>query len=491
MMTKENPELVDIMVEEEDTNPALDEFSYGFDILVKDRQISTWFVFANQILLDIQDILGSRVPNGWQELRILAEKAKETIGINITSKGKFVGDDWMMDMGRDATIRVLIGQSFLNPPAYQEEKNELVERAMARKEKAQREAKESGGSDPYEGVVSVLGFIVPYVPIAEENAFLYAHNPIYCGFRAFQLALEMEQMGLNLEFKKRYIFDATHLYNAALKFSGCNIRWPAMDHFIEVQKTSLFAGVEPTNEKEFFTRWLLQSGGSPVNVALVGRRVETRRKARTHRGARLKLSKMSEIYSRYFLKYDTSDQTLHQLENLIVKSTRPEIRSSGGVPQALTSVQFLSKFRDYLQASLKDIMINYLELEEQSLCYLVHMKATLEETESIFDTPSNLSLIDSFRSIALVSKILQPVAVRRAFLDNLTKKEYAALMESDALPKLQLYLCGEIQDAYLTKALADGFGEDKVKFDAWRAAMASRMLEKREEWTRQNGDEQE
>lgn len=61
--------------------PVMDEITRGFWKLREDGEISAWVVFAARILQDIQEILGDRVGESWEELKITARKSKESLQI--------------------------------------------------------------------------------------------------------------------------------------------------------------------------------------------------------------------------------------------------------------------------------------------------------------------------------------------------------------------------------------------------------------------------
>jgi hypothetical protein len=47
---------------------AQDELSRGFENMRTSREISAWYVFANRILVYIQEVLGDDIDRGWNEL---------------------------------------------------------------------------------------------------------------------------------------------------------------------------------------------------------------------------------------------------------------------------------------------------------------------------------------------------------------------------------------------------------------------------------------
>lgn len=139
-------------------------------------------------------------------------------------------------MGKELVLKIESYDAVSDPPTYELHKGPMT------KEAAELWAKKN--PNPYElecygncglengGHRHVHSLFRP----TEETAVLYARNPIMCGFIAFQLALDMERAGLNLESMAKYIFHTAHLYYAILQNSTCQQRWPALDKIMRPRR---------------------------------------------------------------------------------------------------------------------------------------------------------------------------------------------------------------------------------------------------------------
>lgn len=93
-------------------------------------------------------------------------------------------------------------------------------------------------------------FDMQIIPPNEGELFLSARNPLLSGFKAFELACLEGNAGIYFENHHRSIFLMAHLYNAAVQTDCSRIRWPEMDHLIEIRMGMLFAGALPVEEKQ-------------------------------------------------------------------------------------------------------------------------------------------------------------------------------------------------------------------------------------------------
>jgi len=70
---------------------------------------------------------------------------------------------------------------------------------------------------------------------AEDLAFIFINNTLYCGTMEFNLAIDMEEAGVRLANHHQSIFAIPHLYKARRQTSIVEMRWPMMENAIELE----------------------------------------------------------------------------------------------------------------------------------------------------------------------------------------------------------------------------------------------------------------
>ena len=59
--------------------PVEDNLTNGYYKFIGAREVSAWYVFANQVLLDVQYILGDQVTAGWESYRAWASYSASSL----------------------------------------------------------------------------------------------------------------------------------------------------------------------------------------------------------------------------------------------------------------------------------------------------------------------------------------------------------------------------------------------------------------------------
>jgi len=226
---------------------AADLLTQGRSELLKNGEISVWLVFGHQILLDIHEILGAKISGGWRNLQLQISEHSFIIDYKWTLEGgykrlRYSAERWPpgggFELAGEFCQRLEIAKSS-ETGGFQ-----------ARKEAVLRYESWRSINGPSHEITSTLqglgqtqnsvhrssqamAELIVIEPSREVN-FLFAHDPIYCGFEAFRFAVDFETIGLALAKHHPGIFLVCHIYNAALQSNLLSTRWVELDEIISV-----------------------------------------------------------------------------------------------------------------------------------------------------------------------------------------------------------------------------------------------------------------
>jgi len=466
--------------------PVRDELSRGLQQLQNGGQLSTWLVFACRILIDIQNVLGPQAKRGYYQLEKDATFAKDNLHAEIIGEQLTVhGERWRTGLGDKVVMKIYDDCRWLLVPLYQRSKEDAlakiksygtylssIDETKVKHPEAFEHFTEKHNAveapDEMKERFKTLQ-LQPILPNREEQ-FLYARNPIYCGFKAFQLALDVEEAGTYLETHHQSVYVLAHLYNAARQTGLLTTSWPELDLVIDLQMGSLFAGALPKSEKECFNRFKLQLGFSTQKIA---------RDARTHtktlnwknamrtgmeNGPQMVTTKMSAIFRQYFAKKQTLEQCLYQLEMLVqeensespVNKSKSKALAKQQYQPQLTPLQFLTHIQSYFPGVVKHMQIDYISLVRTSRKILKKIRKELKEKLEIehyfFDDSTEDSNEPGYILMGL--DILKEASTCQELREDVFSKEIKEMKEVGKEPALggpQLVLVAEILDKMVKK----------------------------------------
>lgn len=333
------------------------------------------------------------------------------------------------------------------------------ELAEFRKERA----KEKGYSDPSpEDTAMFKTFNLQPVPPPEMKDFIYVCNPIYCGFKAFEIALDVEQLGMGLTNHHQTVFLVAHLYNAVRQAGLLEEAWPEMDYIIAKQMGLFFAGALPITEQECAKRYALQLGFKTQHFAKNRRGPRTRGKDLMRpgmkNGPQMSSSKTAAIFHPYFCKEKTLEQCLYQLEQLIQDSAESSTKSKSKASvrqqyqRQLTPLQLLTRIQNWLPEAMREMRIDYLSLVRAGNVLLRKIKDEILLKTSVehSSTKSYLSGEDSNDAglVLMVLDILNEAADAAEMGEEIYRGK-----ESELRPKggPQLDIVGRVMEGFVVE----------------------------------------
>jgi hypothetical protein len=463
--------------------PVMDELSRGFWKLREDSEISTWLVFASRILLDIREILGDDIGESWGELKHVANTSKENLRFEHTPQGPIQrGERWvekdraiiekvyassqlieqnlnqtMKDTWMEKSGKGNMSQSYYHTPAEFDAVH--PEHIEARKELQRRNGAEDGTPE-FEAMLK--SFNMQPIPPAKAKDFIYAFNPLWCGFKEFEILLDVEQAGTSLASHHQSIFAVAHLYNAALQTNVLNTRWPEMDYLISKHENLYFGTSRPTSERDFASRYAIQLGVSAKHFArnkkgFRSRAAELEKRASRpglSNGPQMPNSKTSTIFRGYFEKKKSLANCLHELERLIQetnnpvpKSTSKSVARNHQYQRQLTPLQLLTHIQNWLPEAMQEMRIDYISLVRTCNVLLKEIRQKItNETRHEYPDQSGGESLDR----GLVIMVLSIFHESRDFWeiqDDLGKK----IEELSG----QLDIAGEVMEAFVVKLVED------------------------------------
>ncbi|KAF8855489.1 hypothetical protein BDZ45DRAFT_502211 [Acephala macrosclerotiorum] len=478
---------------------AKDEFTRGFYNLTKRREISSWFVFACRILVDIQEILGPHhVRRGWEQFHRDSVYAKENLHARTHPNGalKIQGERWRTNWGVDEITKIYEECSWIEKNVYEKMKNSWLDKCLKNRKplKFYHSAEELRAVHPHTSECMPEPICVgrtEYMPLELRNAvessssrkmidehkeippnredtFLYARNLFLSGFKAFELACLVETAGTCLANHHQAIFCVAHLYNAALQTGCSKTRWEELDHIIETHMGTIFAGALPIGEKECFMRFELQFGFSIKKNARDLCVQESRRlRPGMKKGPELKDTKMSTIFRQSLAKKKSLQQSLNQLEDLIQEehsAGKPKSKAMTRYRPQLTPLQLLGYLQDYLPKAIKAMRIDYISMVRKCNVVLKTIRKEIKIRMAVqgFDAsqgPEGNS--NDPQLIVMVQKILEESSINAGVQEG----EWRQILKAAGAAKVkggpQMFIVGDVLDEILPDIIKDEDGKKR------------------------------
>ena len=248
-------------------------------------KISAWTVLAARVFLDIQEVIGDRSKYAYDQLLSTASTAIKTLDFKVIQEMVHPSGEGWMPKDKDLLAKLYHTIThWISPSAVSKAK-------LGWLAKHPREEKwlvwDEAGPEMQERILEALRAQgLPVIPDsspevcqkyrdlklhgikpAADGAFLYTHNPVYCGTMVFNLDIDLEQAGFGLANHHVSIFLAAHIYNALQQTKLIRRQWPEMEKMIHLHMRTIFAGKLPTTCKDFSSRCMVCLGFSTRTFA--------------------------------------------------------------------------------------------------------------------------------------------------------------------------------------------------------------------------------
>lgn len=206
------------------------------------------------------------------------------------------------------------------------------------------------------------------IKASKDCSFYTKSNPVSCGLLSFNLLTDFEAAGLALCNWQKTIWPTAHLYNALRQTSKLDRRWREMEGFIGLHMDDLFAGQLPLSGIEFYPRFALSLGVSPVMFARNPRRRTDN--ALVMRpgviGTKVKITTSTQIFRQYFEGKASLETCLIQLETLMRDPGRQGTRREReAAKRPLTNLQFLGLLRNHFSYLIPRLQFDYITLTKE------------------------------------------------------------------------------------------------------------------------------
>lgn len=371
-------------------SPPEDEFSDGLLKLRKEGEVSAWIVFASRVILDINDILGEDVKWGYEELYQTGAAATKTLDFqsegnervpgglcwhtndaNIAQDVYDIAEFWI----KEASLPLIKAEIAAN----QKPGNQFIE-FHDFPQKIQDRLRAQGVHDDNvlpEHKANAEKMDLSLIEPAEDPAFVFNCNPLYCGSLAFDIAIDMEIAGIKLANHHLTIFAIAHLYNALQQTQVVQGRWPELDKIIELHIGQLFAGKLPAKPSECHTRLSVRMGASAIDLAR-NRRTTTQTQRLTGKGIKhlpkFAISDTTQMLSDYSHK-EAPSKSLARIEAAIQEHPKVNSGKTGKpIERQLTPLQFLTHVRAWLPQIMQDAQVDYIRMVRTCHRLLNHVK---------------------------------------------------------------------------------------------------------------------
>ena len=446
-------------------SPPEDEFSDGLLKLRKDGEVSAWIVFASRVVLDINDILGEDIKRGYRELRQAGAAATKTLDLQTEGNELVPGGGlcWHINDVRFAEDVHEFAEFWIKEAplpsvkamfaATQKPEDEPLEFHQLPQEIQDRLRAQGIHNDDVSAEHKANAKRMDLSPIkpAEDPAFIFNCNPLYCGSLAFNIAIDMEIAGIKLANHHLTIFAVAHLYNALQQTKVVQGKWPELDQIIELHIGQLFAGKLPTKPSECHTRLSVRMGASASDFAR-NRRTTTRPQGLTGKGIKhlpkFAISNTTQMLSDYSRHKEAPAKSLARIEAAIQEHTKVNSGPTRKlIRRHLTPLQFLMHVRAWLPQVVQDARVDYIRMVRTCHRLLIRVKKRIHQRlEYIYPKVDN-GYSNDYGLLFMVASILYQAAEM-----NYVKEQVFKARELGDLPEdPYLEVAGEVMQEFLDK----------------------------------------
>ncbi|KAK3063595.1 hypothetical protein LTS18_014298 [Coniosporium uncinatum] len=214
----------------------------AFNAIRDTKTISTWTVFAFQLLEDIHAVLETKATAPFSELKAYSDLAISAVKSHTKFTSSFESKAWTDDM-RVNTRRLLEVTQYIARYVHHDRIPEDRYRPFRPR---------NGKSDI----------------VAAQPFRLHLLDPKFCGYVIFRISSTLQMYGLAFCSDISTVINVAHPYNAARRLIPDSPRWPDMDALISIHGARhIFVGSPPTNPQHFISRFWLACRSSPSQFA--------------------------------------------------------------------------------------------------------------------------------------------------------------------------------------------------------------------------------
>ena len=446
-------------------SPPEDEFSDGLLKLRKEGEVSAWIVFASRVILDINDILGEDVKRGYRELCQAGAAATKTLDFQPEGNELVPGGGlcWhVKDVGIAQNVHDVAEFWIKEAPlpsvkaifaANEKPENESLdfhELPQEIKDRLRAQGVHNDDVLPEHEANAKRMNLSPIKP-AEDPAFIFNCNPLYCGSLAFNIAIDMEIAGIKLANHHLTIFAVAHLYNALQQTEVVQGKWPELDKIIELHIGQLFAGKLPTKPSECHTRLSVRMGASASDFAR-NRRTTTRGQGLTGKGMKhlpkFAISASTQMLSDYSCHKEAPAKSLARIEGAIQEHTKVNSgQTKKATKRQLTPLQFLMHVRAWLPQVMQDTKVDYIRMVRTCHRLLNRVKKRIHQRLGYLYPKVDDGYSNDHGLLFMVACILYQAAET-----NYAKEQVFKARERGDLPEdPHLEVAGEVMQEFLDK----------------------------------------
>ncbi|KAE9381957.1 hypothetical protein N431DRAFT_491236 [Stipitochalara longipes BDJ] len=345
-------------------SPFADEIITGLKSAMLTRNITVANVFQSRVLLSVQKILNGRGLDPYQQLRYDGASAYEALGFKWPPRKSFFEkpvpegspEEWIRDWGSLSAIKDATLVSFGINKVVKE--SVVVGSKQAVLSVGRFDAKDDlfSANSPF-SFLRGFGFGAEHIEQSLDPAFLYNHNPVYCGMEKLKILVGMEDIGVSLSNRLCSFAPMAHLYNALRQTKLLTESWPAMDHAIKLNMGLLFNGRLPATQHQIVTQYLLCFRGEKRLMEIL---------------KKLKFTHAVANSSRHFEAYLKGTDSAEKLLYNMIKEDKK--RPSMG-HRSSSLLEMLEQLRDGLPQTIIELDYDRITLSRQCarLLQLIHI----------------------------------------------------------------------------------------------------------------------
>ena len=445
--------------------PPEDEFSDGLLKLRKEGEVSAWIVFASRVILDINEILGEDVKRGYKELCQAGAAATKTLDFKAEGDELVPGGGlcWhIKDVGvaqdvhefaefwiKTAPLPSIKAMCAANrKPAIQP--LDFRELSQETQDRLRAEGVHNDEVLP-EHEANARKMKLSLIEPAEDPAFIFNRNPLYCGTLVFNIAIDMEIAGIKLANHHLTIFAVAHLYNALQQTKVVQGKWPEMEKIIELHIGQLFAGKLPTKPSECHTRLSVRMGASASEFAR-NPRATTRPQRLTGKGIKhlpkFTISDTTQMLSDYSRHREAPAKSLARIKAAIQEYTKVNSSQTRKlIKRQITPLQFLMHVRTWLPQVMQDAKVDYIRMVRTCHRLLNRVKKRIHQRLGYIYPKVDEGYSNDFGLLFMVASILYQAAET----DYVKEEVFKARDRGDLPEDPYLEVAGEIIQGFLDK----------------------------------------
>ena len=238
--------------------PIKDILTEGFELMFCRDTTTIWTVFAMRVLLDAHDLIGTEIKECYSSLQRYAFDISTKLRVKETNKELVEQDDWPWERHSEKTLYRAHDTSYYfvpRNPFIREKGKPCGCYAKARAVELARKGIQEAEGKGEEGTGFAKWFVRD-----KDPAYYFKQNLLNNGTTRLLMALDYEELSLDLENSYAGIFAMAHLYNASRRLGWVRSSWPDLERAMGRHQQTIFGSNIPSTPGDMYCYYIRKIG---------------------------------------------------------------------------------------------------------------------------------------------------------------------------------------------------------------------------------------